>query len=96
MTRLSPDDAGPRSRSDRTLQLLEERFDEVTVGDLADAVFRDDDDAESPGAVHEDLFRRVLPALEERGELRFDVDRGIVTVTDDDGLLERLRERLSR
>lgn len=70
----------------------------VTIGELADAVSRAEGVAVSPGAVHEDLFRRILPSLEEQGELRFDVERGVVILDQDDGdtLLARLVERLSR
>ena len=97
VARPSENDPDPKTRSDLTLQLMEERFGEATLGELAHAVFEAEDGSESPAAVHEDLFNRVLPSLDERGELRFDVERGVVTLrTDDDGPLERLREWLTR
>lgn len=70
----------------------------MTIGELAEAVFRADDGAGSLEAVHQDLFERVLPSLEERGELRFDVDRGVVTVGSNGRVtvLDRLQERLWR
>lgn len=97
MVRTPESDADPASgRSARTLELLEERSGAVTIGELAEAVSRAEG-VEDPGTVHEDLYRRVLPSLEERGELRFDVDRGIVLPEPDgnETLLGRLGEWLS-
>jgi hypothetical protein len=76
--------SAPSGRSDRVLELLEDGPDEVILGELADAVFRAEDAIESREEVHEDLFVRVLPSLEERGELRFDVERGVVIHEPDD------------
>lgn len=98
MARTSESDAEPASgRSARTLELLEERSGTVTIGELAEAVSRAEGVAEDPGAVHEDLYRKVLPSLEERGELRFDVERGIVFPEPEENgtLLGRLGEWLS-
>lgn len=83
----------PPSRSDRVLEILERTAGRTTVGELTEAVFRAEGGTESYGAVHEDLFRRVLPTLEERGELRFDVERGLVVLESDDeaSSLGRLR-----
>lgn len=88
----------PPNRSDRVLEVLERTSDPVTVGELAEAVFRAEGGTESYEAVHEDLFCRVLPALKEWGELRFDVERGLVAVGSDDraSLLGRLRKWLRR
>ena len=98
MARTSEGDAGSApGRSDRTLELLERRSGAVTLGELADEVSRAEGGAESLAAVHEDLFRRVLPSLDERGELRFDVERGIVTPeSDDDTFLDRFSAWISR
>lgn len=83
-------------RSDRVLEILERRSGETTVGDLAEAVFRAECRTESHAAVHEDLFCRVLPSLAERGELGFDVDRGVVVLDrGDPSLLQRLPAWLS-
>ena len=86
----------PPSRSDRVLEIVERRSGRTTVGELADAVFRAEGGAESYEAVHEDLFCRVLPALDEWGQLRFDVDRGLVVLESGgrDSRLGRLREWL--
>jgi hypothetical protein len=91
-------DTSPHDRSDLVLDVLETLPDEVTVGELAAVVSRVEEVTACYEVVHEDLFRRVLPSLEERGELRFDVDRGIVICDSDDGvtLLDRLRDRLPK
>lgn len=98
VARPSENDPDPQTRSERTLRLMEEQFGEATIGELAHAVFQAEASSESPAAVHEDLFDRVLPSLEERGELRFDVERGVVTLHSDDGdgPLGRLQEWLAR
>lgn len=99
MTDPSETETGPPpGRSNRVLEALERASGEATVGELAEMVLRAEGDTGSYETVHEDLFCRVLPALEDWNEIRFDVERGLVARESDerDSLLARLRGRLGR
>lgn len=69
----------PRIRC--TERVLDEVTLPVTVGDLAERVHRfvaDGEGTPSRADVHEDLFERVLPELDRRGQITFEVDVGLV------------------
>lgn len=70
-------------RERRVLELLHERDRRVTVGELADSLSRDGDTADAHDAVHEDLFERVLPSLDEADRVRFDESKGVVSLSRD-------------
>lgn len=62
----------------RVREALAERDARVTVGELADAVAEPATDR-TRGDVHEALYRRSLPSLDEQGFVDFDPDRGVAT-----------------
>lgn len=80
-------------RERRVLEVLRAHGRRLTVGELADTVFRGDE-SDDPATVHEDLFERVLPSLDEAGDVRFDESRGTVSLSSG-GATSRLRPDLS-